>query len=795
MKRVLILLTTAALLCGLSLPSQTTTATQTRTGKATDKYAARLRVFEEFVRQQMTKDKIPGMTIGFSKDGYQWVKGFGYADLENKIPAKAESAYRLASVTKTMTGTAIVQLMERGKINLDSEIQTYVPYYPKQKWPVTVKQLLAHLGGGQTGSGFGPEYVTPREVVARIAKYPIKNEPGVKFDYQTSGYNLLGAAIEEISGQSFGDYLRENLWQPLGMKDTRMDSVPAIIPNRVQGYELVNGEIRNAPYLDVSARFGGGGAIGTVPDLLRWAQGVESGRILSKQSLDLMFTPVATKGGRYAGLGDGDWYYTLGWLVFPVNGHFVMYNDGGQTGTNTMVLRIPSENLSIAFACNLMTIDRMPYIKKLYEAITDQPWDIPVHTKDKVDEAFYKGIDNTFNYGSLHFDKSQQPFSTNSQELTKAFAYFNHAVNRAALASNFDETLKAINDGRHPVADVAFIKVGSYIAMKLRERYGVERAKVYHTMGAIPFFADYIEMYKAAPQSPQELRFDAQFEETITRWNLDWQRTWNKDVRRFAMNTEANFNALEPKLRTIFSGAEVFPNLMEQLRQYQQQTSDRKDWSAGYRASKLMADLYPESNVANIYLAVSALTIGRSAEAEAALRRAVQVNPRGISSPGAMDAIALSLFRQNLPDVAINWLRLALEIYPKEIPLYASLGEYLLRKGMSNEAFEVYRRARAVDAKFVGAGEKSSGTTTFRLKGHRDARRVSVAGSFNNWNNSQIFLSREGDGWIVHTDLAPGKYLYKFVVDGNNWITDPNNPDTEDDGKGNINSVLTVKAK
>src|SRR5262249_5201885 len=118
---------------------------QTDAEKPPDKYADKLRSFEEFVRTQMERDKIPGLTIGFYKDDYTWVKGFGYADLENKVPARSESAYRLASITKTFTSTAILQLAEKGKINLDAEIQTYVPYYPKQKWPVTVRQLLAHL--------------------------------------------------------------------------------------------------------------------------------------------------------------------------------------------------------------------------------------------------------------------------------------------------------------------------------------------------------------------------------------------------------------------------------------------------------------------------------------------------------------------------------------------------------------------------------------------------------------------------------------------------------------------------
>ena len=112
---------------------------------------------------------------------------------------------------------------------------------------------------------------TPREVVARISKYPIKNEPGVNFEYTTSGYNLLGAAIEEVTGKSFNEYLRENIWGPLGMKNTRMDDPKLSVPNRVERYELVAGQIKKAPFIDVSSRFGGGGAIGTVPDMLRWA--------------------------------------------------------------------------------------------------------------------------------------------------------------------------------------------------------------------------------------------------------------------------------------------------------------------------------------------------------------------------------------------------------------------------------------------------------------------------------------------------------------------------------------------
>lgn len=705
MKRLANSVVILLMICNFWLLPYATLTAQSRQTRSPDKYATKLHLFEEFLKKQMEKDKIPGLTIGFIKDDYTWVKGFGYADLENKIPAKAESAYRLASVTKTMTGTAILQLAERGKIDLDSEIQTYVPYYPKQRWPVTVRQLLVHLGGGQTGSGIGPEYVTPREVVARIAKYPIKNEPGVKFDYQTSGYNLLGAAIEEISGTSFGEYLRENIWSPLGMKNTRMDSVREIIPNRVRGYELVKGEIKNAPFLDVSSRFGGGGAIGNVPDMLRWASNIEHAGILSKASLDLMFTPVANKGGRYVGLDDGTWYYTLGWLVFPVNGHYVFYNDGGQTGTNTMVLRIPSQNLTIAFACNLQDIDRWPYIKRLYDAVTDQPWDIPVYTKDKIDAGVYKGMRDTFNYGSLHYDQFKRAASTDPEGLARAFTYFNKTVSRNSLQAAFQESVIAINDGRHPVADTAFIKVGSYMAMQLREKYGVERTSRYHTMGAIPFFADYIEMYKANPNYSKDLRFSEAFEKMVATWNQDWTRTWNEYTRHFAPASGSDLNAIEDKLNKMFSGAEVYPSLIGRLLELRQSYEPRKDWEKAAQAAKIAAELYPQSDTTNTYYAISLIILGKLGEARVSLKKASGINANGIASAKALNQIALALAGINKLDAGIEWLKLAIEIYPQEAALYGSIGDFHQKQGEREQAIESYKKALEVDPNYEHAKE------------------------------------------------------------------------------------------
>ena len=283
---------------------------QILSAQPTKKYANKIKIFEEFVQKQMAIDNIPGLSIGFIKDDFMWAKGFGYADLENKIPATEKSAYRLASNTKSMTAVAILQLVEKGKIDLDAEVQTYVPYFPKKQWPVTVRQLLGHLGGishykNYDLEGHIKEPKDTRESLDIFDDFDLVAEPGTKYNYSSYGYNLLGAVIEGAAKQSYGDFLRENLWNPLGMTDTHMDDPYQIIPNRVKGYQLIDGEVRNSEFVDISSRFAAGGTRSTVVDLLKYARGLNEGKVLSKESLDLMFTTMTTKDEHFVDYGMG----------------------------------------------------------------------------------------------------------------------------------------------------------------------------------------------------------------------------------------------------------------------------------------------------------------------------------------------------------------------------------------------------------------------------------------------------------------------------------------------------------
>lgn len=813
MKKALALAVSVLMSVGFCLSPRAANAVSSSSSLQTsDAYADKVRAFAEYVREQMPKDKIPGLTIGFTKDDYTWVEGFGYADLENKTPAKADSAYRLASVTKSMTGAAIVQLAERGKINLDAEIQTYVPYYPKQKWPVTVRQLLVHLGGGQVGSGIGAEYVTPREVVARIAKYPITKEPGVQFDYQTSGYNLLGAAIEEVSGQPFGNYLRENLFLPLGMNDTRMDSVSELIPNRVRGYGLVNGEVKNAQFIDVSSRFGGGGLTGTVPDLLRWPKGILSGKVLSEKFVDEMLAPVMTKGGRYNGIGDGDWYYTLGWLVFPLNGNYVVQQSGSQKGTDTTVYHFPAKHLTIAYAANLEFSPQEKYVRRLYELLTDEPWAINVYTREQSSQPIYRAMSSAFNYGSLYFEQHRQSVNTDRQQLASAFAYFNQSINRATIQADYQKAWQQVSDGRHPVAGIPFIKMGAYMAQQLKEKYGAERFNAYYKGGAIPFFADYIALYKSNPKYPKELRFDAAFEKMLERWSQDWARTWNDFTRTLRLAPDTDYAVVGARLKKEFAGAEVYPDYTTDIQPIQ-------TGAVALRAGKLGVDLYPRSDELNFNWGFFILATNDSEEGRAAFRsnvgqpedaliyfkRAFEANPKGVARAKTFLDITRSWAgRPEVLNRGIALLQIATQLHPKEAALYERLGDYLIQKGQREQAIEAYRKALALDPKLLPEGTDAetyiarktllatpTGSTTFKLAGYANAKTVALAGTFNNWNPAQTFFTKEGDTWVCRVELPPGKHVYKYIVDGN-WITDPTNPATEKDEKGNSNSVLVI---
>ncbi|MDP8979926.1 MAG: beta-lactamase family protein [Acidobacteriota bacterium] len=304
------------------------------------------------VSRQMSEASVPGVTVAIgSADGLYWDSGFGMADLENMVPATALTRIRLASISKSITATAVMQLVERGKMELDAPIQKYVPAFPQKQWPVTVRQLLGHLSGIRHYAS-DEEVASTRHYLNRVEPLkifqddPLKFEPGTQFSYTTYGFNLLGAAVEIVSGKPFEDYLRENIFEPAGMHSIGLDDGYAIIPHRSRGYELTaDKQIRNCGLADTSNKVPGGGLISTAGDLVRFALALNSGKLVKSESTRLMFTAQTLRDGKSSPYG-------MGWGVSTFKDVRMVAHSGGQQGTSTMLLLFPDKGLAVAVMMN-----------------------------------------------------------------------------------------------------------------------------------------------------------------------------------------------------------------------------------------------------------------------------------------------------------------------------------------------------------------------------------------------------------------------------------------------------------
>jgi CubicO group peptidase (beta-lactamase class C family) len=313
----------------------------------------RVAEIERAIRAEMERQRIPGLSAALvTEHQLRWAKGFGYADLENSVRATEHTVYRLASISKTITAVAVLQLVERGKLDLDAPIQRYCPAFPEKPWPITARHLLGHTSGIRHYKR--PEEITSTRHYTRIVDAleifkddPLEHEPGARFTYTTYGYTVLGCAIEGASGMSYMDYVRENIFRPAGMDRARDDDVFALIPHRAQGYRRTpSGEWQNSPLADTSNKIPGGGLCSTVLDLARFAIALQQGKLLRRETLALMWTRQRTRDG-------GETSYGLGWSVSEYRGRREVFHTGGQPRVSTVLYMRPDDRLAVVLMSNL----------------------------------------------------------------------------------------------------------------------------------------------------------------------------------------------------------------------------------------------------------------------------------------------------------------------------------------------------------------------------------------------------------------------------------------------------------
>ena len=311
----------------------------------------KIRQIEQAVASEMARNTIPAVTVAVGDSaGLRWSNGYGMADLENLVPATALTAIRLGSISKPITATAVMQLVEKDRMQLDAPIQRYVPSFPQKQWPVTIRQLLGHLGGIRHYAGSQEldstrHYSDLTEPLKIFAADPLLFEPGTKYSYTTYGFNLLGAAVESVSRMKFPDYLREHIFEPAAMSHIGPDNVYAIVPHRARGYRLAaNQRLENCALADTSNKIPGGGMLSTAGDLVAFALALNSGKLVAPKTRDLMFTAQHVR--------DGASNYGMGWSVAGFEGRRVVAHGGGQQGISTYLMLFPDEGLSIAVMLN-----------------------------------------------------------------------------------------------------------------------------------------------------------------------------------------------------------------------------------------------------------------------------------------------------------------------------------------------------------------------------------------------------------------------------------------------------------
>ncbi len=321
------------------------------TGPVSTLPGARVEAIEVVVVNEIARRGIPGLSLAIGHEGeLVFANGYGFADIENFVSARADTVYRLASLSKTITAVVALRLAEKGRLDLDAPARRHCPAFPEKRWPVTPRQLLGHQGGiRHYRDGERPmtrRFETLEEALDLFKDDPLEFEPDTGILYSTYGYTLLGCVIEGAAGRPFAEAVREGVFLPTGMTRSQPDDVRRLIANRARGYTRDgNGTLVNSALADMSYKVPGGGLSGTAPDLARFGLALLSGALLGPDSWEAMRTLQRTRGGQARGHG-------LGLVLEEHQGQLEVWKDGAQTGVSTMLYLGAGEGPVVAVLAN-----------------------------------------------------------------------------------------------------------------------------------------------------------------------------------------------------------------------------------------------------------------------------------------------------------------------------------------------------------------------------------------------------------------------------------------------------------
>ncbi len=308
---------------------------------------------EQIIKKVMEEKALPGVAVAVSIEGNTiWSKGFGFADMEEKIPVSAsDSKFRIGSVSKPLTAVGLAILYEQGKVDLDAPIQNYVPDFPKKRWDISLRQLAGHTAGIRhyRGNEFmsDKKYPTVAEGLDIFENDRLEFEPGTKYSYSSYAWNLISAAIENIAEEPFLKFMDKEVFNKMELKNTEADHADEENAKRTKFYQRDGGEASEAPYVDNSYKWAGGGFLSTAEDMVIFGNSLLFNQFLKKETLDLFISPQKIANGKTTNYGIGfrsgedkkgrKWY-----------GH-----SGGSVGGTTMWMIFPDQEMIVAMITNM----------------------------------------------------------------------------------------------------------------------------------------------------------------------------------------------------------------------------------------------------------------------------------------------------------------------------------------------------------------------------------------------------------------------------------------------------------
>ena len=342
---------------------------------------------EELMQGHVKVNDFTG-TILLAAEGKALIaKGYGHANLEWQIPNTVDTKFRIGSVTKQFTSMLIMQLREQDKLELEDSVCVFVAPCPDGWKPVTVHHLLTHTSGIPTYTGL-PQWretmMLPRTVdqlIELFRKLPLQWTPGEKYAYNNSGYVLLGAIIEKITGKKYEIALKEMILTPLGMTNTGYDWPGPILPKRASGYVGRGGNIMNAPPLDMQQPYAAGAMYSTVEDLLKWDQALYTEKLLPDAAKRIMWTPFKDN-------------YAYGWMISPpaeaTFGHRRIVHTGGINGFSAVIIRVPETQVTAIVLSNNSAVNAGAVGRDLLAIYFGQPYTVATPPKvAKVDPSVF----------------------------------------------------------------------------------------------------------------------------------------------------------------------------------------------------------------------------------------------------------------------------------------------------------------------------------------------------------------------------------------------------------------------